>query len=44
MTRTEIVWIVHNYILDRPFMIYKLITSQKRPNFTRLLVCDRSVK
>ena len=43
MTRKEIAWIVHDHILDRSFMIYKLNTSQK-PNFTRLLVHDRSGK
>ena len=41
MTRTKIIWIVHDYILDRPFMIYKVITCQKHPDFTRLLVRDR---
>ena len=44
MTRKEIAWIVHDYILNRSFMIYKLNTSQKCPNFTRLLVRDRLVK
>ena len=28
MTQKEIAWIVHDYILDRSFTIYKLGTSQ----------------
>ena len=44
MTRKEIAWIVHDYILDRSFMIYKINYKSKRPNFTRLLVRDRPAK
>ena len=45
MTRKEIYWIVHDYILNLSFAIYKLILVHvKHPDFTHLLVHDRLVK
>ena len=44
VTRKEIAWIVHDYIPDMYFMIYKIKCKSIRPDFTCLLALDRSVK